>query len=40
MTASAKSSSALSIALAWLIVLVPATWGVYNTVLGAAKLFQ
>lgn len=34
-----KKSSAASIFLAWLIVSVPAGWGVYNTVLGAIKLF-
>jgi hypothetical protein len=34
-----KPSSGALIALAWLIVLIPAGWGVYNTVLAAAKLF-
>jgi hypothetical protein len=34
------TSSAVSIALAWLVVVLPAAWGVYNTVLRAAKLFQ
>jgi hypothetical protein len=36
----AKPSSPLTIALAWLVVLIPAGWGVYNTILRAAKLFQ
>jgi len=35
----ATSSPAL-IALAWLVVSVPAAWGVYNTVLNAMKLFH
>ncbi len=35
-----KQSSSLTIALAWLVVLVPATWGVYYTVLGASNLFK
>jgi hypothetical protein len=34
-----KTSSPALIALAWLVVLIPATWGVYFTVLAAAKLF-
>jgi hypothetical protein len=34
------TSSPLTIALAWLVVVLPAAWGVYNTVLRAAKLFQ
>lgn len=38
--ASHPSSSPLSIALAWLVVLVPATWGVYLTALRAANLFK
>jgi hypothetical protein len=37
---SAKQSSPLTIAIAWLVVVIPATWGIYNTALGAAKLFQ
>jgi hypothetical protein len=36
----AKPSSALTITLAWMVVLIPAAWGVYNTLLGAAKLFK
>jgi hypothetical protein len=35
-----KKSSPLSIALAWLVVLIPAGWGVYNTALKAANLFR
>ncbi len=34
------TGSGLSIGLAWLVVVLPAAWGVYNTVLRAAKLFQ
>jgi hypothetical protein len=34
-----KKTSALAIAVAWLIVGIPAGWGVYNTVLNARKLF-
>ncbi len=34
------TSSPISIALAWLAVILPAAWGVYNTVLRAAKLFE
>ncbi len=34
------TTSPLSIALAWLVVVLPAAWGVYNTVLRAAKLFE
>jgi hypothetical protein len=40
MSATVKPSSPLSIGLAWLVVIVPATWGVYYTVLGAANLFK
>jgi hypothetical protein len=36
----ASPSSAISIALAWLVVIVPAVWGIYFTSLSAAKLFQ
>ncbi len=35
-----KSSSPLTVALAWLVVVLPAAWGVYNTVLRAANLFR
>ncbi len=34
------TTSPVSIALAWLVVALPAAWGIYNTVLRAAKLFQ
>ncbi len=34
------TTSPVSVALAWLVVVIPAVWGVYNTVLRAAKLFQ
>ena len=33
------TSSAATIALAWLVVAIPAAWGVYNTVLRATNLF-
>lgn len=33
------TSSRVNIALAWLVVGVPAAWGVYNTVVRAAQLF-
>ena len=44
MTAETKHSSqsktpASLIAAAWIIVSIPLAWGVYNTALGAAKLF-
>jgi hypothetical protein len=39
-TTAVKTSSPASIAIAWLVVVIPATWGIYNTALGAAKLFQ
>jgi hypothetical protein len=35
-----KTSSPLTIALSWLVVIVPATWGIYNTALRAANLFK
>jgi len=35
-----KSSSPLSIALAWLVVLIPTAWGVYLTAMRAANLFK
>lgn len=34
------ASSRLHIALAWAVVVLPAAWGVYNTVLRAAHLFH
>jgi hypothetical protein len=39
MTDQVKKSSAAVILLAWLVVSIPAGWGVYNTVLNAVKLF-
>ena len=39
-TQSSKPSSAVLIALAWLVVLIPAGWGVYLTALRAADLFK
>jgi hypothetical protein len=35
-----KKSSPAIIALAWLVVLIPASWGIYNTALKAAALFK
>ena len=35
----AKTTSPLLIVAAWLIVGIPAAWGVYNTALNAKKLF-
>lgn len=37
---SPKASSALTIALVWLVVLIPAGWGVYLTAMRAANLFK
>jgi len=34
-----KTTSPLLIVAAWLIVGIPASWGVYNTALNAKKLF-
>jgi hypothetical protein len=36
----AKPSTTLAIAIAWLVVIVPAAWGIYNTALKAANLFK
>ncbi len=36
----AKPSSPVSIALAWLVVLVPSAWGVFLTAQRAANLFK
>jgi hypothetical protein len=39
-TASSQSKTPTSlIAAAWIVVCIPLAWGVYNTALGAAKLF-
>jgi hypothetical protein len=35
-----KKSPALMILLAWIVVGLPAGWGVYNTVLNSMRLFQ
>lgn len=35
-----KKSSSAAVAFAWLVVTIPAAWGVYNTVLNAMKLFR
>lgn len=35
----AKKSSPALVLLAWLVVSVPAAWGIYNTALNAVKLF-
>ena len=40
MSDTTKPSSAASIALAWLVVLIPAVWGIYLTALRAANLFK
>jgi hypothetical protein len=40
MTSTPNKSSAASIALAWLVVLIPAAWGVYLTAMRAASLFK
>jgi hypothetical protein len=36
----AKPTSPLAIALAWLVVLIPTAWGVYLTAQRAANLFH
>jgi len=38
--ATRKPSSPLTIALTWLIVVVPAAWGLYLTAMRAANLFK
>jgi hypothetical protein len=40
MVAEARKTSTASIFLAWLIVSIPAAWGIYNTVLNALKLLK
>jgi hypothetical protein len=40
MADAAKKSSGAVILVAWLIVGIPLSWGVYNTVLSSIKLFQ
>jgi len=39
-TETRKPSSPATIALTWLIVIVPAAWGLYLTALRAANLFK
>ena len=34
------TSAPMEVALVWLVVALPAAWGVYNTVLRAANLFK
>ncbi len=36
----ASRGSAVSIALAWAVVVLPAAWGIYNTVIRAMRLFH
>jgi hypothetical protein len=38
-TSSQSKTSAGLIATAWIVVSIPLAWGIYNTALGAAKLF-
>jgi hypothetical protein len=33
------NGNALGVALAWVVVMIPLLWGVYNTILNVAKLF-
>jgi hypothetical protein len=40
MTENKTKSSAATILLAWVLVGVPLTWGVYNTLLNSMRLFQ
>jgi hypothetical protein len=40
MSENTKKSSPAMILLAWVLVGVPLTWGVYNTLLNSMKLFQ
>ena len=40
MSEETKKPSAAAILLAWVLVGVPLTWGVYNTLLNSMKLFQ
>jgi hypothetical protein len=39
-TSTPPPSSILAISLAWLVVIVPAAWGIYTTALRAANLFK
>ncbi len=40
MVTDTKNTPRVLIFAAWLVVAIPAAWGVYNTVLNAMKLFQ
>jgi hypothetical protein len=40
MAEAVKKSSPLLVAVAWAVVSIPLAWGVYNTALNAAKLFN
>jgi hypothetical protein len=40
MSENTRKSSAAMILAAWVLVGVPLTWGVYNTLLNSMKLFQ
>jgi hypothetical protein len=40
MVTNEKATSPIQILAAWFVVSVPATWGVYYTLLNALKLFQ
>ena len=40
MSEDTKKSSTAAILLAWVLVGVPLSWGVYNTLLNSMKLFQ
>ena len=35
-----RATSPILILAAWIVVSIPAAWGVYNTALNAAKLFK
>jgi hypothetical protein len=40
MVTTKKKTSPILILAAWFLVLIPAAWGVYNTLLNALKLFK
>ncbi|WP_263377959.1 MFS transporter small subunit [Granulicella paludicola] len=40
MSSTSSTSTPLSIALSWLVVIIPAVWGIYLTALRAANLFK
>jgi hypothetical protein len=39
MATETKKTSPVLVAAAWIVVFIPLSWGIYNTALGAAKLF-